>query len=175
MKTKYRNRQTIRPSEIDEAPRFKHPLVKKKQFWNSCLCLKPAIHLYFIPFHLSQHCFSPPIQVQKSGTSFHRKFQSALAVEENDLLSPSIPRFASPTPRISDLLPALQGLDLVKSFEMPTTLEKVPTKDSAHEPQEFGLVGNPTFHSRYAIFHRFSTLTLVFSFPCSKISILEEI
>ncbi|GBN72556.1 hypothetical protein AVEN_194074-1 [Araneus ventricosus] len=124
--------------------------------------------------HLSQHCFFlHPFESEKSGTSVHLKFQHSLAVGESDLLSPSTAALRSPipssTPRISDLQP-----DLVKSFEVPTTLAKGPTKVSAHELPEFGLVGNPTFQSRYAIFHRFSTLTLVFSFPCSKISILEE-
>ncbi|GBN11781.1 Retinal-specific ATP-binding cassette transporter [Araneus ventricosus] len=68
-----------------------------------------------------------------------------------------------------------KGSDLVKSFEVPTTLAKGLTKDSAHELPEIGLVGNPVFPSRYAIFHRFSNLTIVFLLPWSKISILEEI
>ncbi|GBN43004.1 hypothetical protein AVEN_94068-1 [Araneus ventricosus] len=98
-------------------------------------------------------------------------FQSALAVWESDLLSPSTAALPSALRGFQICYP---GLDLVKSFEVPTTLAKGPTKDLEHELLEFGLVGNPTFPSRYAIFHRFSTLTIAFSFPCSKNSILEE-
>ncbi|GBN04562.1 hypothetical protein AVEN_248850-1, partial [Araneus ventricosus] len=189
--------------------------------------LKPAIHLYSIPSICPNTVLFLPIQVEKSSTSIHLKFQSALAVGESDLLpplqvlfdlplqllfdpplqllfdpplqllfdSPQQLLFDSPlqllfdsplqllfdppipfsTLRISDLLLSWQGLDLVESFELPTTLAKGPTKYWGHELPEFGLGGNPTFPSRYAIFHRFSTLSPVFSFPCSKISILEDI
>ncbi|GBN41771.1 hypothetical protein AVEN_237511-1 [Araneus ventricosus] len=109
--------------------------------------IKPSIHRHSIPsICRNTHFFLPPIQVQKSDTSIHLKFQSAL-----------------------------QSLGLVKSIEVPITLAKDPTKDSANEVPEFGFVGNPTFPSRFAVYHRFSTLILVFSFPCSRISILEGI
>ncbi|GBN72699.1 hypothetical protein AVEN_122008-1 [Araneus ventricosus] len=58
--------------------------------WSTDDC--PALNRQFIcsPFiHLSQHCFFSPIQVEKSSTSIHLKFQSALAVGGSDLLSPS--------------------------------------------------------------------------------------
>ncbi|GBM43122.1 hypothetical protein AVEN_222177-1 [Araneus ventricosus] len=46
--------------------------------------------------HLSQHCFFPLTQVEKSGTSIHLKFQSVLAVAESVLLSPSTAALRSP-------------------------------------------------------------------------------
>ncbi|GBM74369.1 hypothetical protein AVEN_78647-1 [Araneus ventricosus] len=48
-----------------------------------------SYHLYSIPSICPNTVFFPPIQVEKSGTSIHLKFQSALAVEESDLLCPS--------------------------------------------------------------------------------------
>ncbi|GBN69396.1 hypothetical protein AVEN_187267-1 [Araneus ventricosus] len=46
----------------------------------------PVLH----SIHLDQDWFFiPPIQVEKSGTSIHLKFQNALAVGKSDLLSPS--------------------------------------------------------------------------------------
>ncbi|GBM54577.1 hypothetical protein AVEN_157078-1 [Araneus ventricosus] len=131
--------------------------------------------MYSIPSICPNTVFFPSIEVEKSGRSIHLKFQSALAVGESDLLYSSAAAlhspYSSPHSADSDLLHSWQDPDLVKSFEVPTTLAEDPAKDSAHELPEFGLVGNPTFPSRYAIFHRFSILSLVFSLPCTKISI----
>ncbi|GBO16367.1 hypothetical protein AVEN_94054-1 [Araneus ventricosus] len=109
--------------------------------------------------------------------SIHLKFQSALAEGESDLLSPLQlifdPPVSFPTQRISDLLPSQQGVNLVNRLMCRLALQRVLPKN--RRPNCRSLVGNPTFQSRSAIFHRFSTLTNAFSFSCSKISILEEI
>ncbi|GBM17366.1 hypothetical protein AVEN_13243-1 [Araneus ventricosus] len=87
------------------------------------IALKPAIHLYSIPSICPNTVFFPPIQVEKSGTSFHVKFRSALAVGESHLLSPFIAdlrsHYSSPTQRISDFLPSKRGANLDKSFDIP--------------------------------------------------------
>ncbi|GBM35885.1 hypothetical protein AVEN_125873-1 [Araneus ventricosus] len=121
----------------------------------------PAIHLYSISSIWPKTVFFPPIQVEKSGTSIHLKFQSALAVPESDLLSPSTADLRSPYSfpysadfRFSTLV---AGCRSSQSIDVSTSLAKGLAKKSA----EFGLVGSPTFQSRYAIFHRFSDLTNV--------------
>ncbi|GBM02314.1 hypothetical protein AVEN_138440-1 [Araneus ventricosus] len=123
--------------------------------------LKPAIHMYSISSIWTKTGFFPTIQVEKSGTSIHRKFQSALAVGKSDRLSHSTADLRSPYsfPHSADFRFAtlVAGYRSSQSFDALTSL----AKKFAHELPEFGLVGNPTFQSRYAIFHRFSTLTNV--------------
>ncbi|GBO34510.1 hypothetical protein AVEN_39881-1 [Araneus ventricosus] len=62
------------------------------------------------------------IKVEKSRHVIHLKLQSALAVEESDLLSPSTAALRSPsispTQRISDKVTASRGPNLVKSFDV---------------------------------------------------------
>ncbi|GBN63016.1 hypothetical protein AVEN_173754-1 [Araneus ventricosus] len=106
---------------------------------------KPAIHLYSISSIWPKTGFFPPIQVEKSGTSIHLKFQSAQAVGESDLLSRSTTAFRSPYffPHSADFRFAtlVAGCRSSHSFE---GLSKI----SAHELPDFGLVANPTIQSR---------------------------
>ncbi|GBO34432.1 hypothetical protein AVEN_171975-1 [Araneus ventricosus] len=52
--------------------------------------IKPSIHRHSFPLICpNTDFFLPPIQVQKSDTSIHLKFQSALLVGDSDLFPPS--------------------------------------------------------------------------------------
>ncbi|GBL91342.1 hypothetical protein AVEN_203493-1 [Araneus ventricosus] len=84
------------------------------------------------------------------------------------------PYFSSPTRRISNFLASSRGHSLGRFFDMPLPSHRGPKLESAHEVLDFEFVGIPALPFRYANFHLFLKLTIAFSFPCSKNSILEE-
>ncbi|GBM94311.1 hypothetical protein AVEN_29818-1 [Araneus ventricosus] len=84
------------------------------------------------------------------------------------------PYFSSPTRRISDFLASSRGLNLGRSSVVPLPLHRDPKLESAHEVLDFEFIGIPALPFRYANFLRFLKLTITFSFPCSKNSVLEE-
>ncbi|GBM66351.1 hypothetical protein AVEN_69099-1 [Araneus ventricosus] len=131
--------------------------------------LKLGIHLYSIPFHLSQvwFLFRYPFK-SKNEARYLRRLQSALPL----LFDP--PYFSSPTRRISDFLTSSRGPNVGGYFYVPLPSHRGPTLELAHEVLDFEFVGIPALPFRYANFHRFLKLTIAFSFPCSKNSILEE-
>ncbi|GBM90352.1 hypothetical protein AVEN_176460-1 [Araneus ventricosus] len=153
---------------------------KTYEIWNKCDEQKRTQAVNSSLPHsicLSQHCF---FSVHSSRKIRHvHSSEVALGVGQSDVLSPSTADLRSPysSPHSADFgfATLVAGCRSSQSFDVPANLAKGLAKKSAYELSEFDLVGNPTFPSRYAISHRFSTLTIVFSFSCSKISILEEI
>ncbi|GBM62537.1 hypothetical protein AVEN_157730-1 [Araneus ventricosus] len=89
---------------------------------SACWRYKPANSFALHSVHLSQHWFSSPIQVEKSGV--HSSEFPKCAGSSGDLLSPLqllfSPNYSFPTPAWW-LLPSI---DLFKSIEAPTTLAK---------------------------------------------------
>ncbi|GBL70739.1 hypothetical protein AVEN_53622-1 [Araneus ventricosus] len=80
--------------------------------------------------HLPSTGFFSSIQVEKSRHVIHLKLQRKLAVGDSDLLFPSTaalrPLFL-PLSGFSINVASSRGLNLVKSFDVPTTLAKSPT------------------------------------------------
>ncbi|GBM54425.1 hypothetical protein AVEN_275631-1 [Araneus ventricosus] len=70
--------------------------------------------------------------------------------------------------------PSTRGLNVGRFFDVPLPSNRGPKLESAHEVWDFQFVLIPALPFRYANFHRFLKLTIAFSFPCSKNSILEE-
>ncbi|GBM77890.1 hypothetical protein AVEN_262385-1 [Araneus ventricosus] len=114
-----------------------------------------------MPFVLS--AFSP--------THFNRKIHSRHSTEASKCaggrgssLPPIAPLFDPPissTRQISDFLASKRGLNLVRSFDVPSTLVRGLKLQWVHEVLEFDFVGIPASSRRYANSHRFLRLTIV--------------
>ncbi|GBM59566.1 hypothetical protein AVEN_268745-1 [Araneus ventricosus] len=134
--------------------------------WNidECPTLRWALMCFIpsIPFHLSQECFFP--------THSSRKMN---VIHRNKVYHRSSSPYFSSTRRI-DFLASPRGPDLGRSFDVSLPSHRDPKLESAHEAldSEFVWISAVPFH--YANYHRFLKLANVFSFPCSKNSILEE-
>ncbi|GBL85727.1 hypothetical protein AVEN_193176-1 [Araneus ventricosus] len=85
----------------------------------------------------------------------------------------SIPPIPPRTRMISDFLASSRGLNQGRPVHLAATLARGSKLESAHEMLDFEFVGIPS--SPNHLFRRFSTLTIAFSSPCSKNSILDYI
>ncbi|GBN03167.1 hypothetical protein AVEN_122921-1 [Araneus ventricosus] len=82
------------------------------------ICGRPLLH----SIHLSQHWFFSTHSSRKIRHVIHLKLQSALAVGESDLLSPSTAALRFPP--FPTKVASSQGPNLVKSVDVPTALAK---------------------------------------------------
>ncbi|GBM00039.1 hypothetical protein AVEN_53623-1 [Araneus ventricosus] len=122
--------------------------------------------LHSVPF-APRLVFLHPFESKNEGRHL-RRLQSALP----PLFNP--PYFSSFIRRISDFLASSRGPNLGRSFDVPLPSHRGPKLESAHEVLDFEFVGIPALPFRYANFHQFLKLSIAFSFPCSRNSILEE-
>ncbi|GBM71884.1 hypothetical protein AVEN_136707-1 [Araneus ventricosus] len=111
------------------------------------MSIKPAIHLYTIPFHLSQDCFFFTHSSRKIRHTIHLRLQSGLpravvgAISLLPLFDPPIPL---PTWRVSDFLASSRGLNLGRTFNLAATLARGPKLESALEVLDWEFVGIPS-------------------------------
>ncbi|GBN90242.1 hypothetical protein AVEN_41542-1 [Araneus ventricosus] len=138
------------------------------------IALKLDIHFYSIPFHWSQDWVFSIRSSRKMRHVIHGGskvcFETRFEVAE---FYPSPPLPLRGRFRVS-FLPSKRGLNVGICFDVPLPSLRGPKLESAHEVLDFEFVGIPALSFRYPNFHRFLKLTIAFSLPCSKNSILEE-
>ncbi|GBM69038.1 hypothetical protein AVEN_236144-1 [Araneus ventricosus] len=71
-------------------------------------------------------------------------------------------------------LASTRGPNVGRSFVFPLASHRGPKLESADEVLDFEFIGTPPLPIIGSKFHRFSTLTIGFSFPCSKNSKMDQ-
>ncbi|GBM82419.1 hypothetical protein AVEN_125855-1 [Araneus ventricosus] len=122
--------------------------------------LKLGIHMYSIPFHLSEDwCFFPPNKSKNEARHSLRLqsaqptlFDSPTIALRSSLTSPFDPPISPHTRRISDFLASSRGPNLGRSFDVPLPSHQGPKLESAHEELDFEIVGIPALPFRFLLF-----------------------